>query len=166
MSSYSTYISSASKAGNFSTHWNCHHCSVDYHHLVVVGIIILVDIDDHKNYHKLLHVNGVWLIWIVVYEGEASPQEVWCPWLRPASPFQPSKAGTCADDDYTYIQTKTTATTKTNDNMNTLLWMYGAVGSYLLTMPTTNMQTKTTTTSMRTTRTISWWIPCPEYMKW
>ena len=76
MSSYSTYISSASKAGNFSTHWNCHHCSVDYHHLVVVGIIILVDIDDHKDYHKLLHVNGVWLIWIVVYEGEASPQEV------------------------------------------------------------------------------------------
>ena len=163
MSSYSTYISSASKAGDFSTHWNCHHCPVDYHHLVVVGIIILVDIDDHK----LLYVNGVWLIWIVVYEGEASPQEVWCPSLRPASPFQPSKAGTCADDDNTYIQTKTTtATTKTNDNMNTLLWMYGAVGSYLLTMPTTNMQTKTTTTSMRTTRTISWWIPCPEYMKW
>ena len=76
MSSYSTYISSASKAGDFSTHWNGHHCSVHYHHLVVVGIIILVDIDDHKNYHKLLHVNGVWLIWIVVYEGEASPQEV------------------------------------------------------------------------------------------
>ena len=69
-----------------------------------------------KNYHKLLPVNGVWLIWIVVYEGEASPQEVWCPWLRPASPFQPSKAGTCADDDNTYIQTKTTtATTKTYD---------------------------------------------------
>ena len=70
MSSYSTYISSASKASDFSTHWNCHHCSVDYHHLVVVGIIILVDIKE------LLHVNGVWLIWIVVYEGEASPQEV------------------------------------------------------------------------------------------
>ena len=46
MSSYSTYISSASKAGNFSTHWNCHHCSVHYHHLVVVGIIILVDIEE------------------------------------------------------------------------------------------------------------------------
>ena len=58
MSSYSTYISSASKAGDFSTHWNCHHCSVDYHHLVVVGIIILVDIDDHKDYHKLSMVFG------------------------------------------------------------------------------------------------------------
>ena len=163
MSSYSTYISSASKAGDFSTHWNCHHCPVDYHHLVVVGIIILVDIEELSQ--------SAACQWCLV-------DLDCCLWRRsltsrglmslvatslPFSTFQ----GRHLCRGWQHIYTKTTkATTKTNDNMNTLLWMYGAVGSYLLTMPTTNMQTKTTTTSMRTTRTISWWIPCPEYMKW